>query len=137
MKKYLLPCIVSAFMLYGCSNNGQVRSFETDYFKIDIDSRGYITGMWNTTRESRNFSPADQPSPLLALYDGSLKRYYYPHKATYDRGNKQLRLEYENGSTAVVGIEEKNEYIKLTLKQLENREKIAGIDDHFLNIFLR
>ena len=136
MKKYLLPCIVSAFMLYGCSNNGRVRSFETDYFKIDIDSRGYITGMWNTTRESRNFSPADQPSPLLALYDGSLKRYYYPHKATYDRGNKQLRLEYENGSTAVVGIEEKNEYIKLTLKQLENREKIAGIQwgNYYTNI---
>lgn len=80
---------ILSFFLFGlsmcsCSPNLQ-ESFKTDYFGIDVDSRGYIVGMWNRTRESRNFSPADQPSPLLSLYDEELKRYYYPQKARYSK----------------------------------------------------
>ena len=110
--------------LCGCSPSIQ-RSFQTDFFGIDVDSRGYIVGMWNRTRESRNFSPADQPSPLLSLYDEELKRYYYPQKARYSKGKYQL--EYENGSVATVRLEEKDKYFKLSLESLEPRNGIDGI----------
>ena len=60
----LAGAAVCALFLTGCAGSG-AESFLTDYFRIDVNNRGYITGMWNTTRESRNFSPADQPSPLL------------------------------------------------------------------------
>lgn len=135
MKKKLASYAAIACLLSGCCSS-ESRSFKTDYFGIDIDSRGYIVGMWNQTRESRNFSPIDQPSPLLALYDGQLKRYYYPLKATYDRGNKQYKLEYENGSVATVSLEEKDKYFKLTLDNLDPREHIEGVQwgNYYTNI---
>lgn len=114
---------VCALFLTGCAGSG-AESFSTDYFRIDVNNRGYITGMWNTTRESRNFSPADQPSPLLSLYDEELKRYYYPQKAEYKSG--KYYLSYENGSVATVALEAKSRYFKLKLESLEPRN---GIDD--------
>ena len=104
MKKHVLSCALLACMLGSCCSDS-VQSFDTDYFRIDINSKGYIVGMWNRTKESRNFSPEDQPSPLLALYNSQLKRYYYPEKAHYRNG--KYRLEYENGSVATVRLEEK------------------------------
>lgn len=64
-------CSVGNVLLFGCNSNTS-QSFQTDYFGINVDSHGYITGMYNLTRESRNFSPADQSSPLLALQEGSV-----------------------------------------------------------------
>ena len=132
MKK-IISFVVIGLSLCGCSPTMQ-RSFKTDYFGIDVDSRGYIVGMWNRTRDSRNFSPADQPSPLLSLYDEDLKRYYYPQKAHYSHG--MYRLEYENGSVATVRLEEKAKYFKLSLERLEPRNGIDGIQwgSYYTNI---
>lgn len=133
MKKHVLSCALLACMLGSCCSDS-VQSFDTDYFRIDINSKGYIVGMWNRTKESRNFSPEDQPSPLLALYNSQLKRYYYPEKAHYRNG--KYRLEYENGSVATVRLEEKARYFKLTLENLENREGIDGVQwgNYYTNI---
>lgn len=127
--------IIGVLLLFCCKSNN-TQSFKTDYFGIEIDSRGYIVGIWNLTRGSRNFSPSDQPSPLLSLYDGQTRRYYYPRKASYDKSNKQYKLEYENGSVATVGLEEKDKYFKLTLKALEPREGINGVQwgNYYTNI---
>lgn len=126
MKKTTALCMGAISLLCACNTNTG-HSFETDYFGIDIDPRGYITGMWNTTKDSRNFSPADQPSPLLCLYDEDINRYYYPQKASYNNGSKQYKLEFENGSVATVRLEEKDKYFKLTLEDLTNRDAIDGI----------
>lgn len=135
MIKNLLPFVVAVMLFSGC-NTTESKEFKTDYFGIDVDSRGYIVGMWNLTRDSRNFSPADQPSPLLTLYDGKLKRNFYPQKARYDSGNKQYKLEYENGSVATVRLEEKNKYFRLTLDALEPRNNIEGVQwgNYYTNI---
>ena len=80
---------------------GKVRQFHTDYFGHDINEKGYIVGMYNTTRPTKaNFSPADRPSPLMKLYDKKFKRYYYPVKAQYNSGKKMYTLDFSNGSTA-------------------------------------
>lgn len=126
MKRGIYLLIMAVMLLYGCSTIKN-RSFKTDYFAIDIDAKGYITGMHNLTREGKNFSPSDQPSPLLSLYDSKLKCYYYPQKATYNSWKKQYMLEYENGSIATVHFEEKDKYFKLSLQSLENREQIDGV----------
>ncbi|MBS1320802.1 MAG: hypothetical protein HP046_13020, partial [Parabacteroides sp.] len=132
MKKTL--SFVAATLLLCSCESGTHQSFKIDRFGIDIDNRGYITGMWNLTRESRNFSPADQPSPLLSLYDEDLKRYYYPQKAHYSGG--KYRLEYENGSVATVALDEKTKYFKLKLESLEPRNGIDGIQwgNYYTNI---
>lgn len=133
MKRKYISLAAMALLLSACGTDGS-RSFQTDYFRIDIDAKGYIVGMWNQTKESRNFSPADQPSPLLALYNSQLKQYYYPQKAHYNEG--LYRLEYENGSVATVRLEEKERYFKLTLESLENRDGIDGIQwgNYYTNI---
>lgn len=133
MTKKIISLAVILILLSACGVE-RSRSFKTDRFGIDIDSRGYITGMWNLTSDSRNFSPADQPSPLLSLYDEDLKRYYYPQKAMYSEGKYQL--EYENGSVATVSIEEKTKYFKLKLERLEPRNGIDGIQwgNYYTNI---
>ncbi|MDM8253567.1 hypothetical protein QUW52_03710 [Phocaeicola barnesiae] len=133
MKKHILTYALFVCMLGSCSLDG-IRTFNTDYFRVDINSKGYIVGMWDRTKENRNFSPTDQPSPLLALYNSQLKRYYYPEKASFSHG--KYRLEYENGSVATVKLEEKDRYFKLTLEKLENRDGIDGVQwgNYYTNI---
>ena len=119
-----MSCAVWALLLCSCGSD-EVKTFQTDYFQLDVDARGYIVGMWNRTKESRNFSPSDQPSPLLSLYNSKLKRYYYPQQAVFRNG--AYRLSYANGAVATVKLEEKEKYFKLTLEALENREGIDAI----------
>ena len=118
----------------GCDSTKTSYSHHTDYFSIDIDPRGYIVGMWNTTRPGRNFSPADQPSPLLSLYDSGQKRYFYPQRATRD--GHRYTLEYENGAVARVLLTEKEKYLKLTLESVEPRHGVDGIQwgSYYTNI---
>lgn len=123
MKKNLISLAAATLLLSACGTEN-LRSFQTDYFQIDINPKGYIVGMWDRTKENPNFSPTDQPSPLLALYDEEVRRYYYPQKASYSNG--KYRLTYENGSVATISLEAKNKYIKLKLESLEPRN---GIDD--------
>ena len=133
MRKSIMSCAVWALLLCSCGSD-EVKTFQTDYFQLDVDARGYIVGMWNRTKESRNFSPSDQPSPLLSLYNSKLKRYYYPQQAVFRNG--AYRLSYANGAVATVKLEEKEKYFKLTLEDLENREGIDAIQwgSYYTNI---
>src|SRR6478735_5527714 len=101
--------------------------FSTNYFKIHINNKGYITSMKNTTvSPNREFSPTDKLSPLMSLYDGKKKTYYLPTKASYDKTGKLITLNFPNGSLAKISLEPKKKYFKLTLKSLTKRE---GIED--------
>ena len=129
MEKYLKSAIISLFagmMMVGCKSAG-VTHLSTDYFGVDIDKQGYIVGMWNTTRsDSRNFSPADKPSPLLSLYDEEARKYYYPIKADFGKEKGVCELHYSNGSVAKVKIDPTDKYIRMELSSVEPRN---GIDD--------
>ena len=82
--------------------------FSTNYFKIHINKKGYITSMKNTTvSPNMEFSPTDKPSPLMSLYDGKKKTYYLPSKASYDKAGKLITLNYPNGSLAKISLEPK------------------------------
>ncbi|MEP7229301.1 MAG: hypothetical protein ABI691_03560 [Ginsengibacter sp.] len=100
--------------------------FSTDYFKIHINHKGWITSMKNiTVRPNREFSPADKPSPLLSLYDSKKGIYYQPTKAKYKEDSKSIVLQYSNGSAAEISIVPQKKYLKLTLHSLSPRN---GID---------
>jgi len=100
--------------------------FSTDYFKIQISNKGYITSMKNTTvKPVREFSPAEKPSPVMSLYDSKKNVYYQPISAVYTRASQILALKYANGSVARISIEPKRKYFKLTLQSLSPRH---GID---------
>ncbi|TAN17265.1 MAG: hypothetical protein EPN37_06885, partial [Chitinophagaceae bacterium] len=70
-------------------------SFSTDYFKIHINGKGWITSMENiTVQPGREFSPAGDPSPLLCLYNSQKNQYYYPQKAAYSPVSGKMVLRY-------------------------------------------
>lgn len=103
-------------------------NLSTDYFRIYINAKGFITSMKNISKTPyREFSPPDKPSPLLCLYNSSRKKYYEPQSATYSKGTGMLTLKYANGSIARVSIESKAKYFKLMLKSLTNRNEIDDI----------
>lgn len=110
---------------YGCYAQNE---FSTRYFKIQIDKKGWVTSMKNTTvSPEREFSPADKSSPLMSLYDSESLRYYQPTKGTYDKTKQAFTLHYANGSVATVSLIAHDKYFKLKLLSLSPRNGIDAI----------
>lgn len=127
MKQTIGIGLFSALCLLSCTTE-KGWDFQTDYFGIRINDKGYITSMKNrTVSPQREFSPEDKPSPLLSLYDEEEKCYYYPTDASYDQQSGMISLQYANGSEAVVSFRPEKKYFKLTLQSLEPRNGIDGI----------
>jgi hypothetical protein len=101
----------------------------TDYFKIQVDTRGWITSMKNVTKpgHQQEFSPSDKPSPLLSLYDTGKKRYHQPYKAVHNKTAKTIALHYRNGSVATISLIAQKKYLKLKLLSLTPRNGIDNI----------
>jgi hypothetical protein len=111
-----------------CLSSNAQWDFSTAYFKIHIDRKGFITSMKNTmVSAEREFSPADKPSPLISLYDGDKKVYYYPVKAGYQKSERVFTLSFTNGSVAKIKILPQKKYFKLSLLSLSPREGIECI----------
>ena len=126
-KKIILVFLFITYLLPGQSN-AQI-NLSTDYFKISIDKKGFITSMKNITKTpNQEFSPKDKPSPLLRLYNSNKTVYYEPKKAIYSKTSNVLSLTYVNGSIAKIKIEAKAKYFKLTLQSLTTRNEIDGIE---------
>ncbi len=102
--------------------------FSTNYFKIHLNNKGYITSMKNiTVKPNAEFSAADKPSPLMSLYDSKKKVYYKPTKAVYNKANQSVTLNYPNGSRAKISLLAKEKYFKLTLQSLSPRNGVDGV----------
>ena len=124
---YIFSWILVAVIVNGCSTTESIE-LSTQYFRIQISEKGYITSMKNiTVHPDREFSPVEKPSPLMRLYDGSSKVYYDPARATLAGNNNLIILEYPNGSIAQITIVPHDKYIKFTLQSLSPRTAIEGI----------
>ncbi|HSO88082.1 MAG TPA: hypothetical protein VLQ91_16135, partial [Draconibacterium sp.] len=122
-----ITIIFVSLLIFSCTSNDKY-DFSTDYLKISVDRKGYITSMKNTTvNPSREFSPSDKPSPLMSLFDGDKKVYYEPVKAIYNKADKLITLTFSNNSVARVSLLPQQKYLKLTLLSLEPRKDIEGI----------
>ncbi len=109
----------------GCSG-GKITEFKTDYFGITVDDKGYVTSMRNiTVSPEREFAVAGSPSPLMSLYDSEKKTYHYPVSSSYSSFRRRFTITFDNGAEAVIKIEEKDKYLKMTLQSLTNR---GGVD---------
>ena len=120
--------ILILLALFASCSSSSSWKFDTDYFQIEVDDRGFITSMKNVTIiPHREFSPEDKPSPLLSLYDSEKGVYYHPEKAEYISHSQLMRLTYSNASVAEINIEPSDKYLKLTLKSLSPRNGIENI----------
>lgn len=134
-KKHLLLIIAS--LLFISCNTDKSWDFNTDYFSISIDNKGYITSMKNiTVSPNREFSPTDKPSPLMSLYNSEKRAYYTPQKATYNPQKGIFTLKYPNGSVADISLQSTAKYFKLTLNSLESRNGTDAIQwgSYYTNI---
>ncbi|MGV8136082.1 MAG: hypothetical protein AB2L20_12790 [Mangrovibacterium sp.] len=123
----IFQVILFIFFIVGCSSVSTQSDFQSNYFKIHIDGKGFITSMKNiTSKPAREFSPSDKPSPVMCIYDGNKKVYYKPVSASYNKSQKVLNLTFSNRSVAKISIVPKGKYIKFTLLSLEPR---VGIED--------
>ena len=127
LKIIRLTFLLGLLLLPGCFSARAQWDFKTHYFKIHIDTKGYITSMKNSTVTPNREFAADKPSPLLSLYNYKTGNYYYPEKATYSKSESQFTIGYPNGSVATVKLESLPKYFRLTLLSLTNREKITDI----------
>ena len=122
-----ITIIFVSLLIFSCTSNDGY-DFSTDYLKISVDKKGYITSMKNTTvNPNREFSPSDKPSPLMSLFDGDKKVYYEPIKAIYNKADKVIALTFSNNSVARVSLLPQQKYLKLTLLSLKPRKDIEGI----------
>lgn len=120
--------LVLAAIQISCSSHKKPE-YSSDYFRISLDERGWITSMKNiTVTPHPEFSPAEKPSPLMRLYEEGSNVYYEPVEARYNQRKGLVELSYANGSVATIDIQEKDKYIKLTLKSLSLRDNIDGIE---------
>ena len=114
-------------VLCACSSSDSW-NFSTDYFKISVNNKGYITSMKNiAVSNGPDFAVADKPSPIMSLYNESAKEYYYPVSASYSWLSSSLSVEFSNGSVAKISIKPKDKYIKMTLADLTNRENVDDV----------
>ena len=128
MKKNYYSIVVSVLMLFQACHMGKLVEFQSDYLKIQIDSRGFIISMQNITVVPHlEFSPPNKPSPLMCLYNGKEGRYYEPQAAAFDEKESVVTLNYPNGSIARISIEPKSKYLKIRLLSLSKRDGIEGI----------
>ncbi len=101
--------------------------FSTNYFKIQISTKGFITSMENISGSPKwEFSPVEKPSPIMCLYDSKKQVYYEPNAAKYNNATRTLTLNYPNGSEAKISLLAYEKYFKFTLQALSPR---TGIDD--------
>lgn len=134
-KKVLSLCAAS-LLLFNCTTE-KTWDFNTDYFSIGVNDKGYITSMKNTTvSPAREFSPTDKPSPLMSLYDSEKRVFYTPQSAVFNDATQCFTLEYPNGSVAEVALQPNSKYFKLTLNSLEPRNGIDAIQwgSYYTNI---
>ena len=102
--------------------------FETDYLRVELNDKGYITSMQNrTVSPQREFSPVDKPSPLLSIYNEETKQYVLPESASFDASNRTVTLTYPNQVKAEVRLEEKGKYLRMELLSLSPREQVDAI----------
>lgn len=129
LKKYksLFLLLLFAILLGNCTNEKQI-TFKTDYFKIEIDNKGFITSMKNISKQAnQEFSPEDKPSPLLSLYSSKEKAYYNPVEADYNRSKETFTLKFPNGAIAEILLVPHKKYLKLSLQSLVPRDGIDAI----------
>lgn len=133
---HLIVKLITLLLLVNFTTHAQW-DFNTDYFKIHINNKGFITSMKNIlVIPNREFSPSDKPSPLMSLYNSKKKVYHEPIKAGYNKAKKIITLHYANGSVAQISLVPQKKYFKITLQSLTPRNEVDDIQwgSYYTNI---
>ena len=128
-----LIAVLAAFGLVAFAGSTTARAedgwgYVTDYARINIDGRGFITSI--VARGSgKEYAPAGHPSALLSLHESGQPndRLVLPAAASFSPSGKELKLKYPNGETALVTVGAKGAYLRFQLVSLEPRGTIDNV----------
>ena len=94
----------------------QVKTLQTDYAMIGIDSKGFITSI-KENKTGKEYCPKGISSALMSLYKNN--QYILPIKATFNGAKHEIVLTYSNGSVARIKVESKKQYLRFQLLSLK------------------
>jgi hypothetical protein len=97
---------------------------ETDYLSISLNKAGYLTTI-SGKKNGKEYLPAGQQVPLLALYKGT--EYLKPSSFDYTAGKKTAQIKYPDGSVAQIKMESKGSYLRFELVSLTNRKGVEAV----------
>lgn len=121
LKRICNICVAALLILCSCKQS-YVDELSTPYATFSVDGKGFICQVVDN-RTGMNYLPKNVPSPLLSLYDG--EKYIMPVSLKAEDG--RWTLSFENQSEAVISKEIKDNYIRLSLVSLSNREQIEAV----------
>jgi hypothetical protein len=124
VKKTLLYWSGLLILVLLSSCNREKVALETTWLKLGLSGKGYITSIFDKIKSVEYF-PSGQTVPLLTLYRE--ETYLEPSSAKFDMQNNRIRLKYSIGSLAVIGIENKGEYLRFELLSLEPRNDVEAV----------
>lgn len=124
MKRFLSIYFVFTLLGTNIALAKEKATFETTYFKVEINNKGFVTG-FSDKGTSIEYFPKKQSAPLLSLFKDSA--YIKPSVAEYRASEKKIVLKYPNGSVAVVGVNNKGEYLRFELLSLEPHNGIEAV----------
>ncbi|MGZ3756748.1 MAG: hypothetical protein ACXVAY_18405 [Mucilaginibacter sp.] len=99
--------------------------FETTYFRVRIDGKGFVTSFVDK-KNLKEYFPSVKPVPLLSLYKDST--YILP--VSFQENSKktgEFLIKYQNGSMATIRIGSKGDYLRFELISLEPRNGIQAV----------
>lgn len=118
---YGVATLVVAISLFACGEK-YADQLESAYSIINLDNQGYITEIIDKSNK-QNYVPAGEKSPVLSLYNGN--DYVLPVSLRTD--GDRLIIGFSNQSEATIKKEIKDNYIRLTLESLTNRDGIMAV----------
>ena len=98
--------------------------FETQYLKVGIDRKGFVTSFFDKGK-SVEYLPKGEAAPLLQLFKDSA--YITPFSVEYNAPEKKIILNYKNGAVAKIGVESKEDYLRFELLSLEPRNNVEAV----------
>lgn len=123
--KHVIPLVI-VFLSAVVPGYAQKISFETHFFKIIINGKGYIESIKDKTSASgKEYCPKEITSPLLALAKGT--SYIYPSAIQWNATRKALRVSYPNHCVAKIKVTQNHDYLRLELTSLEPRNNVEAI----------
>ncbi len=121
--KHTAYLLILTCLFFSCSIKHH--NLETEYFRMSIDQKGYVTSLVDKSTE-RDYFPKDQESPLLSIRINS--QYEIPSSATFDEPNQTITLLFsESQVKALVKTEEKKSHLVFELLSLEPSDQIELI----------
>jgi hypothetical protein len=124
MKLILIPGFVFFILSTLIAYSKEKITFETTYFRVEIDNRGFVSGFADK-KKSVEYLPDGLSAPLLTLYKDSA--YIEPSSVEYKLSEKKIKLKYVNGSFATIRVDNKGDYLRFELISLEPRKGVEAV----------